>query len=444
MTDDQRLGSIDVRRRRRRAEHACRRGRLVAALGILTATALVAMACGAGTGSTEVRAEVPRASTTGGDSAAATAAIDALAADLYGRLRTQPGNLVFSPYSIEMALAMTRNGAAGETRSQMDAVLHAGAGEDLDRALNVLDQELAKRPGPKGDDQRNGDLELATANALWGQKDMAFEQKFLEVLAAQYGAGMKVVDYKTAAEAARTEINAWVSERTKGKIVDLLPAGSLDDLTRLVLVNAVYFKAPWAKKFGRLDDRPFTTAAGTTVNAPTMSTHGTGTYGKGDGWRAAEIPYLGNEMSMVVIVPDDLATFEASLDGANLGSIVRSPKEALASVTMPLFTFRTQVQLEQQLSALGMPRPFSDDAEFPAMTRTEQVRIKDVFHQAFIAVDEEGTEAAAATAVVMEAVSAPAGENLVVDRPFLFAIKDVPTGAILFLGRVTDPTTKNG
>lgn len=410
------------------------------AMASLLAVALLGLGCGKSAGAVEARADVPRAATAGTSPAAAVAAIDSLGTELYRRLAARPGNLVFSPASIETALAMTRQGARGETRTQMDAALHAGSGDELDQALNALDQQLAARAGHKGDDTRNGDVALSAANALFGQQGTTFEQLFLETLARYYGAGMRLVDYRSAAEAARLEINQWASDRTNGKIVDLLPAGSLDDLTRLVLVDAVYFKAPWVKRFEGNGDQPFTRPDGSVVSAPTMMTSKAGGYSEGPGWQAAEIPYLGDELSMVVIVPDDLAAFEGRLDGPTLATIVTGARESLTSLRMPKFSFRSQVSLREQLSALGMPLAFTSAADFAGMTTAEQLKIDDVYHQAFIAVDEEGTEAAAATAVVMEAVSAPCCKSLVVDKPFLFAIRDVPTGAVLFLGRVTDPT----
>lgn len=411
-------------------------------LVVLVVLALVAGACRSSAGAAEARADVPRVSSPGANPAAGVTAINALTSDLYRRLAAKPGNVLFSPYSIEIALAMTRIGAKGDTRLQMDKVLHAGAGDELDKALNVLDQELATRPGHKGDELRNGDLELSTANALFGQKDTPFEQLFLESLARTYGAGIRLVDYKTAAEGARKEINQWAQDRTEGKIVDLLPAGSLNDLTRLVLTNAIYFKAPWAKQFLAVGDTPFTKADGTTISTPSMSTSKMGTYREGTGWKAAEVPYLGGELSMVMILPDDLAAFESSLSGTSLGSILNAPTEPLATLQLPKFTFRSQVQLKEQLSALGMPLAFTDGADLAGITTREKLVIKDVFHQAFIAVDEEGTEAAAATAVVVEAVSGPCCKSMVIDKAFLFAIRDVGTGAVLFFGRVSDPTAR--
>jgi serpin B len=409
------------------------------ALGV--AGAVVASACGKAA-TTSIVADITRADVPADEAKRAAAAIDALATELYTRLSAiDDGNLVFSPYSIEIALAMTRNGAAGETRAQMDRVLHAGSGDELDRSLNALDRALASRNGHRKDDKRDGDVAVDVANALWGQKDFAFEQAFLNALGKSYGAGMNVVDYKADAKGAQKEINDWVSGRTHAKITDLIPDGVLNDLTRLVLTNAMYFKAPWLHAFGKVGDRPFRILDGSQVSVPTMIGGEGGTYGEGSGWQAAEVPYLGRELSMIVIVPDDLAAFERDLTGDKLPSITNDVKDQLDSIQMPLFTFRSKFALADHLVALGMPLPFADQADFSLMTKTAPVKIAAVLHQGFIAVDEEGTEAAAATAVVIEEVSGtmPAGEKLVVDKPFLFVIRDVPTGATLFLGRVTDP-----
>ncbi len=427
-----------------------------AGLVIALAVAMVAGACGStsrsadsvGAGETpavtgdQISADVARADATD-DTAAAVASTDALGTDLYRRLvaTAGDGNLLLSPYSIELALAMTRNGAVGPTRDQMDAVLHAGSGDGLDRSLNALDQALASRSGHRGDQVRSGDVSLAAANSLWGQRGFAFEQPFLTTLAADYGAGMHLVDYQSDADGARRTINQWVADHTNDKIPDLLPAGALDDLTRLVLANALYFKAPWALPFTDAGSQPFTRADGTVIQAPAMAASRTATYGTGPGWQAAAIPYVGRELSMVVIVPDDLAAFERSLDGPTLASIGAATTQPLGRLQLPPFTFRSTAQLQAPLSAAGMPLAFDpEDADFSAMTTSDRLHVSDVYHQAFIAVDEQGTEAAAATASVMEATSA-ISTSLVVDRPFVFVIRDDATGATLFLGRVTDPTS---
>lgn len=427
------------------------RWRRVLAAGA-AALALGGAACGGGGGGSgvelgagEARAEVPRATATDADAAPAVTANDAFAADLYRRLAaTGDGNVVFSPLSITTALAMTRNGAVGTTRTEMDAVLHAPPGSGLDEGLNALDRALEARNGERGAGERRAEVALRSANALWAQQGLAFQAPFLDTMARDYGAGVSLVDYRSDPSGARRSINEWVSERTREKIPELVPDGIITADTRLVLTNAVYFKAPWAEALTPVGDQPFRRADGTSVPAPAMVGGHGGRYGRGAGWQAASLRYLGDELSMVVIVPDDLASFEAGLDSATLAAVTGGLSEELDAVTMPTFRFRTQVLLKDQLRALGMPTAFgagTEPADFSAMTTEADLEIADVVHEGFIAVDEEGTEAAAATAVVMQETSAAiGGERLVVDRPFLFAIRDDATGAIVFLGRVTDPT----
>jgi len=375
------------------------------------------------------------------DTSQAVASIDALGAELYRRLRPSvgDGNLLLSPLSITLALAMVRTGAAGPTREQIDAVLRAGSGDGLDESLNALDRSLAQRSGPKGSEARTGDVALAIASSLWCQRDLTLGDPFLTALATDYGAGAFIVDYRADAEAARSAINRWVSDRTADRIPDLVPDGAVTAATRLVLANALYLKAPWATPFTAAGDRPFTHGDGTVRDVPTMAGSQVGRFGAGSGWQAAAIPYLGHELSMMVILPDDLARFEEQLDGPALAAIAAATTGPLGNLRLPRFTFRSRTALAEQLAAAGMPLAFDAmAADFSGITADEPLCIDDVHHQTFIAVDEQGTEAAAATAIVMRRAAAMR-TTLVVDRPFLFTIRDDATGATLFLGRVTDP-----
>jgi len=393
-----------------------------------------------------VSASAPRA-----DILSASAAIDAFGADLYAVLAKTAGdgNLVFSPASIETALAMTYAGAAGATADEMATTLRFGLqGDALHQAFNSLDSLLESRSwqgkDPEGRDQ--GVL-VKTANSLWAQKDLPFETLFLDTLAADYGAGVRLVDYKTAAEDARKTINEWVAGQTEDKIKDLIPQGALDELTRLVLVNAVYLDATWASQFDKAMtvDGQFNTLAGSAVTTPMMNQSAGFPYAKGNGWQAVELPYARDELAMLLVVPDQ-GRF-AEVEGELQGGLIHQAASALATgaeveLTMPKFEFRTQAGLADALKAMGMEKAFDPQAaDFSGMTRQEALYISDVIHEAYIAVDEEGTEAAAATAVIMRATAAPmAMVQLKVDRPFLFALRDRDTGAVLFLGRVTDPT----
>ena len=375
-------------------------------------------------------------------------ATNAFATDLYAALAAANGedNLVFSPHSAAVALAMTLEGARGETAAEMAAVLHADlAGGELAAGFNGFDQALAAIPGeyPLGDE--TVELELATANQLFGQQGFAFEAEFLDTLASEYGAGMRLVDYETASEEARQLINAWVDEQTRTRIPELIPQGVINELTRLVLTNAIYLNAPWQHRFeeAATSNGTFTTLAGDEVTAPFM--HETASYGyaAGAGYQAVELPYVGGQLSMVVVVPDagEFASFEAGLDAARIAEVRDSLRGAQVALSFPRFEFRTQSALKPVLSDLGMPTAFTDRADFSGITSEASLLIQDVLHEAFISVDEEGTEAAAATAVVVGLTSAPAEPiELTVDRPFLFLIQERETGAVLFLGRVTDPT----
>lgn len=391
------------------------------------------------------------ASATRDDVLSASESFRSFGADLYRVLAEEAGdaNLVFSPASIVTALVMTYAGAAGTTAEEMAATLHLGLEDDaLHQAFNSLDSILESRSW-QGKDPEGKDVGVVvrTANSLWAQKDLTFEQPFLDTLALNYGAGVRLVDYKAEAEMARRAINDWVAEQTEDKIPDLIPEGALDALTRLVLVNAVYLDATWAHQFDKAAtmDGPFTTLAGETVTTPMMRQSIEFPYAKGEGWQAVELPYLRDELSMLLIVPDQgrFSEVERSLgDGLLTDATAALTSGAEVDLAMPKFEFRTQAGLSDALKALGMPTAFDPmAADFSGMTTEEALLINDVIHEAYIAVDEEGTEAAAATAVIMRATAMPAEQiTLVVDRPFLFALQDRETGALIFLGRVTDPT----
>ena len=356
---------------------------------------------------------------------------------------------MFSPASIVTALTMTYAGAAGTTAEEMAAALHLSLPEEaLHPAFNSLDTLVESRSW-EGKDHEGKDVGVLvkSANSLWGQQDMVFKQPFLDTLAANYGAGIRLVDYKTAAETARQAINDWVSAETAEKIPELIPQGTLDALTRLVLVNAIYLDATWASQFDPdlTQDGGFTTLDGEGVTAPMMRQSSSFPYGKGEGWQAVELPYLHNELAMLVVVPDQgrFAEVEARLASGLISEAAAGLQlGAEVNLTMPKFEFRTQADLNGSLRALGMETAFDPaTADFSRMTAEEKLFVSDVIHEAYIAVDEEGTEAAAATAVVMRTASAPLEiVELRIDRPFLFALRDMETGALLFLGRVADPT----
>ena len=365
---------------------------------------------------------------------------------LYQRLRTEEGNLFYSPYSISLALAMTYAGARGETEQQMADTLQFNLPQDrLHPAFNSLDIELASRgEGAKGKDGEG--FRLNIVNAIWGQKDYGLLSEFLDVLAENYGAGLRVLDFASAPEESRITINNWVSDQTEDRIEDLIPQGLIDALTRLVLTNAIYFNAAWALPFNEdaTSDGTFYLLNGDEVVVPMMRQTESFGYITGDNYQALELLYDGHELSMVILLPQSgrFDAFEASLDLERLNAILGKLERRQVSLTMPRFEFESSFSLRETLAAMGMPAAFSGSADFSGMTGNPDLFIADVVHKAFVSVDEAGTEAAAATAVVMPMAIPPEEPvEVTVNRPFIFLIRDIETGAILFVGRVVNPST---
>ena len=378
------------------------------------------------------------------DANQAAAAIDAFAFDYYKATSTPGSNIVASPASIVLALSMAQAGARGETASQMDAVLHSALGAGGGNGINSLDQALAGLSGtfkdPGGDDRQ---VAVRIANAPFAQSGMELQQPFLDTLASKYGAGLRLVDFASNPDAACRSIDSWVSDQTEGRIPKLLD--SLDQQTRLVLVNAIYLKAAWQTAFdpGSTQSAPFTRPDGSQVSVPTMRVGlSEGRYASGAGWQAVELPYVNRSLAMTIVVPDSLATFEAGLSATSFSAITSALEPAPVDLTLPRFKVASKSDLSTTLTAMGMPLAFdAGRADFTGITTREQLFIASVVHQANISVDESGTEATAATAVEMQATATPARQvTLHVDRPFIFAVRDVTTGAILFLGQVVDPS----
>jgi serpin B len=379
----------------------------------------------------------------------AAEALNAFGVDLYGQIRTADGNLVVSPASIALALAMARAGAKASTAAEMDKVLHALASDANANWIASLDTSLGERTGTFTDNSgQKQQVTLRIANATFAQRGFPLQADYLKALAERFGAGVQLVDYATSAETARKAINGWVADQTEQRIKELLAQGAVDQMTRLVLVNAIYLKAAWLTPFeaSATQPAPFHLAAGTTVSVPMMHSGGQLPYATGAGWQAVAIPYVGGQMSMVIVVPDNLATFEQRLDAATLASITGSLANREVNLGLPKFSTKTETELAKVLKALGMPTAFDPNAaDFSGMTAADKLFISAVVHQANIDVDEKGTTAAAATAVMMAGSAAPVDiVNLTVDRPYLFAVRDNVTGAILFLGRITDPTQTAG
>lgn len=430
------------------------KGKVVVGLALLVGlVATLAAGCAGELGRAPIaqvavaQAQVPRTDNPElpeGDLAALADGNSAFAFDLYGALRGQEDNLFYSPYSVSLALAMAYAGARGETEVQMAKVLHYTLPQDrLHPAFNTLDQQLASRSsGAKGQDGKGFRLKLA--NSLWGQSGYKFLPQYLETLTRNYGAGLRLADFAQAPEPARLVINDWVKEQTEGKIPDLLPQGAVDPATRLVLANAVYFNAAWKYPFIKEGTRehPFTLLDGRQIDVPMMTQTKTLAYAQGEGYQAVELPYDGDELSLVVLLPDSGAfgQFEGSLSRDRVEAALMSLQPRPVTLTLPKFTYESSFSLAETLSGMGMPDAMGGGADFSGIDGSRDLFIKDVIHKAIVVVDERGTEAAAATGVVMPA-SAPAQQpvTLTVDRPFVFLIRDAKTGTLLFVGRVLNP-----
>ncbi len=371
--------------------------------------------------------------------------------DLYQNLRGADGNLFYSPYSISLALAMTYAGARGETERQMADTLHYLLTQDkLHPAFNALDMELASRgEGAQGKDDEG--FRLNIVNAVWGQDGCTFAPGFLDGLAQSYGAGVRILDFLEASEESRVIINDWISDQTEERIKDLIPEGMISPDTVMVLTNAIYFNAAWLHQFNDRNtrDSDFHLIDGSTVAVPMMSQTEKFGYASGEGYLAVELPYDGDELSMIILLPDEgrFREFEESLDADTVSDVTNGIEYRQVSLTMPKFEFESEFSLADTLEAMGMPDAFDlRKADLSGMGISEcpggggNPFIADVIHKAFVLVDEEGTEAAAATAVVITEESGPADPiEVTVDKSFVFLIRDSATDAILFVGRIEKP-----
>lgn len=373
---------------------------------------------------------------------------NAFAFNLYHRLAPGNENLFFSPYSISEALAMTYAGARGDTEKAMAKALNFTLPQErLHPAFNSLDLQLKQRgQGAKGKDGKG--FRVNVVNALWGQKGFNFLSAFLDTLAQNYGAGLRLVDFINQTEQARLTINNWVSEQTEGRINDLIPPGALNQMTRLVLTNAIYFNAAWQYPFDKnaTADAPFRLLDGRDVTVPMMRQTRSFNYTEGTEYQAVELPYDGRELSMVILLPrsGQFRAFEKRLDAEVVQSIIGQMAHREVALTMPKFTYESSFSLRGALTDLGMGVAFDPTAaDFSGMDGRRDLFIQDALHKAFVAVDEAGTEAAAATAVIIGLTSVPQPPvEMKVDRPFIFLIRDIPTGSIIFVGRVLNPATK--
>ncbi len=367
----------------------------------------------------------------------------AFALDLYGQLKTGSGNIFFSPYSISTCLAMTYAGARAGTERQMGQALHFEKNQrQLHSSFGELQRQVSEASKQEG-------IELSIANALWVQRDPPLLPAFLQIAKGEYQANVIQADFKTGAEEARDEINRWVAQKTKDKIQNILPPGSLTDLTRLVLANAIYFKGVWSRQFEKSEtsNRPFHLSTARHVEVPLMHHFDEITYMEDGDFQAVELPYKGGELSMAILLPRQFYACGNLEDRLTPGLLSRSlsrMKKQKVEIFLPRFKLESSFELNDTLAKIGMPDAFGPKADFSGMDGTKSLSISAVFHKAWGEVNEEGTEAAAATAVVMTRSAVikqpPPPPIFRADHPFIFFIRDTRSGSVLFLGRLVDPT----
>jgi serpin B len=399
--------------------------------------------------SSQGQTTTPQAASLADDKGATPAGITAVinannqfALDLYSELRksAKGENVFFSPYSISTALAMTYEGARGKTAEEMQSVFHFPTDGQLRKSAFAAIHNQLNKPDSK--------FKLSIANSLWAQKDSKFLSEYLTTLQQYYAAKATNLDFVSATEESRKTINKWVEDKTNNKIKDLLSLGSLDATTRLVLTNAIYFKGTWIRQFDKSQtkDGDFRVSATNTIKVPMMrraDKDATFNYAETSDLQILEMPYEGERLSMLVLLPKgDLSLLEPSLSLDKINDWKSKLREQRVDVLMPKFTLDTKYSMKETLTQMGMPTAFDGDrADFSGMTGRKSLRISAVIHQAFVDVNEEGTEAAAATAVVMSGKSVPRPVPIFrADHPFIFVIQDKENGNILFIGRVVNPT----
>ena len=368
--------------------------------------------------------------------------------DLYARYKAKEGNIFFSPYSISSAIAMTYEGARGKTADEMQSVFHFPKDKSLRReSFSKINNQINKK-GKK--------YELHTANALWAQKDYKFLDDYFKLVDQYYGGNVTNLNFVKETEKSRLTINSWVEEQTNNKIKNLIPQGILDEYTRLVLTNAIYFKGLWLEQFDKKDtkEEDFRLSPDNKIKVEMMRFPGQRefNYAETINLQILELPYEGRELSMLILLPkgDDLKSTEEFLNSGKLSELKRLFRNEEVLVYLPKFKFGTKYLMAEDLISMGMHTAFTPgidwggEADFSGMTGNKRLNISAVIHQAFVEVNEEGTEAAAATAVVMAAsygVEEPKPiKTFKADHPFIFIIQENETGNILFVGRISDPT----
>ena len=363
------------------------------------------------------------------------------AINLYSQYKSEEGNIFFSPFSISTAMAMVYEGAEGKTAKEIKSVFgfpkydnsRRNQYSDLLSEINKKDKEYA----------------LKTANALWAEQDFNFLDKYLTTVEKYYGGKTTNLDFKNEPDSSRLIINNWVEDKTNNKIKDLFPEGSIHPQTRLVLTNAIYFKAEWLKQFDadKTRDKNFRVNPDKSIKVPMMQRTDRKSifnYTQNEDLQILEMPYAGEDLSMLILLPldDDIEVLENSFTIEKLTEWKKSLRKRRVNIYIPKFKFETKYFMKNTLSNLGMPTAFTNSADFSGMTGSKDLKIDKVIHQAFIEVNEEGTEAAAATGIIFTTLTSmpPPTPVFRADHPFIFIIQQKETGNILFMGRINNPT----
>ncbi|MFH1586878.1 MAG: serpin family protein [Candidatus Diapherotrites archaeon] len=360
------------------------------------------------------------------------------ALDLYSEFKDDPGNVFFSPWSITTAVSMTYEGAKGQTADEMKSVFHFSGNDAVRRPsfARVQNQINAAQ----------SQYLLRSANALWAEQTYPFLEEYTALIEKYYSARVENMDFINDSEGSRETINTWVENQTNDRIQDLIPQGVITPYTRMVLTNAIYFKGTWVKEFKKENTRKgdFHVAPDKTVSADMMHlSEEEFNYAENDELQILELPYKGENLSMLILLPrgNDITSLENSLTSEKLSGLRNQMGEQEVIITLPKFKFEAKYFLSETLAQMGMPTAFDEDeADFSGMDGTDDLFISQVIHQSFVEVNEEGTEAAAATAIIVMGSSAMPQNIFTADHPFIFIIQEKETGNILFLGRVSDPT----
>jgi serpin B len=421
---------------------------IVSTLVCLAIAALLSTACRPARGDQLMQADVPRVESpdvSDAQVAQLVAGNQAFAFDLYHALAAgEEGNLIYSPYSISLAFSMLYAGARGEAEAEMARVFHFMPQETQHPALNVVDQRLQSLEKARQSEAGGASFQLNLANAVWGQRGYPFGEPYLETLAAQYGAGLRAVDFQGAPEKAREAINAWVAKETGERIKEIASPGSVSANTRLILANAIYFKAGWDYPFqeSATADGAFTLLDGNQVIVPLMHQETRLAYVEGEGYQAVQLPYSGQVVDMWVILPAEgrFEEVQGQLGVDWIEAVRRDAGARRVILTLPRFGFETSLELHDLFREMGMAHVFCPALDFEGMAEGGDLCVDTALHRATITVDEEGTEAAAATMVEVP-VEKVQDVEMAVDRPFIFAIVTRERGAILFVGRVLNPAT---